>query len=456
MMQLSIENTSIWMDIKSVFESNKKPIIFNITGILHTEKENIPILKISTLDIVRDYASNISDTIFIEFKIPLGDYVNRFYPHRSNLELTIKKEQLTESGGVREKNTIISVEKFKAVFLNKENPDLEGSDLSHYSTAELNLRDILEVKLQLLNRSIEPLRIKTVSGIFRNVTQKQLIYNIMSGESNKVLIEGKPSIDGVDIVEPDNKVQLNNVIIKSGTNLSSIPTYLQNNSGGVYNASIGTYLQTFNSKKYWFIYPLYNTNRFNNNVEKIIFYSVVGNRLKGIDKTYNKEGLTTKILVTGNKRFRDNTDTESMNEGIGFKVSNAKAFMKKPVHLTKDGPKGARVNLNYEVINKERKDGLNYAPVSSNNITSNPYTEYSKVNSRTVTQIDLIWENANSDIIYPGMPCMYVYLENNKPIQLKGVILFVHSFTSLQGTGIINNTYRSMCTVSIIAEKKPL
>ncbi len=125
--------------------------------------------------------------------MPLGEYVVRLYPYRANLEFTIKRIQLQESDSDKEPNTSISVERYKAVFLVNENPVIAGSEIERIDTASLNMIDIVDVKLQLLDRSLEPIRIKTVYGVFRNVTPKQMIHTLLVGESMKIQVDGKPA-----------------------------------------------------------------------------------------------------------------------------------------------------------------------------------------------------------------------------------------------------------------------
>lgn len=452
MSTFQIEQTPLWLDIRKIINSGSKPIKFEINGMLHTEKEDIPVLKIVSIDVVRDYVKNTGDHIRLEFKMALGDYMVRLYPYRANLEFSIKKIQLEEISGNKEKNTNISIERYKAIFLMDENPNTGSSQIDANDTESINKMNIVDVKLQLLDRAIEPLRIKTVSGIFRQVTQKQVIYNLLAGESNKVLVEGKPCIDGINIVQPDNDDIKQHVVIQSGLNIVSVPSHLQEHAGGVYTAGIGTYLQYFKNKKIWFVYPLYNVNRFDGNVDKVIFYSLPQEKFQGMDRTYYKEGSVTKILVTSNRQYKDSADVDFMNKGVGFRLADANSFMKKPVELTAAGPVGKRANLNYEVSLIDRKDGLNYAPISDNKISNNPYVEYSKVLARTVARIDLVWENADYSMIHPGMPCKYIFLSKDKPVELKGVILFIHALTSLQGNGITNNVYKTICQISIVVE----
>lgn len=451
-----IEKTPLWADIRDVLATSNKPIKFEFRGMLHTEKEDYPVLKIYTIDLIRDYANNIGDVLHISFKMPLGEYMVHLYPFRTNLEFTIKRIQLQESDSNKEPDTPIIVERYKAVFLVDENPILTGSELERIDTASLNTVDIIDVKLQLLDRSLEPIRVKTVFGVYRNVTSEQMIHTLLAGESMKVQVDGKPAIDGIDIVEPDNKEVRKHVILPNGSLVIGIPTFMQEAMGGVYSSGIGNYLQKYNGKRLWFVYPLYNPMRFEKSKDdRAIVYAIPQDKFPNIDRTYKKDGKIVSILATAAKRYQDSADIDYMNKGSGFRMADARAFMKKPVKLTDEGPKGKRANLNYEVVAESREDGLNYAPFTSEGASSNPFRQFSRINARNVARIDFIWENCDYEMLYPGMPCKYIFLDDDKPIELKGIIAFVQVLTELQGQGINGTVYRSKCNVTILAEQRP-
>lgn len=448
-----IENTPLWADIKDTVFSGKKPIRFEYRAMLHTVKEDLPILTVVAIDTVRDYHNNIGDILQVQFKFPLGDYMVRLYPYRTNLEFTLKRTQLEEVEAAKVPNSKIYTERYKAVFLIKENPVISAGSLETLDIETLNKSDIVDVKLQLLDRSLEPIRIKTTSGIYRNVTNKQVIHSVLGGESNKVMVDGKPAIDGLDIVNPDNSESRKHINIPTGTLITGLPTFLQEKMGGVYGSGIGTYLQTYNEKKLWFIYPLYNIERFNENVKKVIFYAVPNDKLQHIDRTYKEDASITRIAVTSTKKYTDSAETDNMNAGVGFRMADARAFMKKPVQMTLEGPKAVRTRLNHEVGQFDRKDGLNYSPVAEDGPSDNPFKEYTKILARNLARVDLVWENANPSLLYPGMPCKYVFNSKGKTIELKGVIVFMHALTAMQGHTFNDTTYRTNCQVTILTEK---
>jgi len=448
-----LESSPIWMDVKKIIGSGKKPVKFEYRGQLHTEKQDITVLKIKSLDVVRDYWRKIGDLVEIMFQMPLGDYMNLLYPFRTNLEFSIKRIELTEGSTEKEPNSKVYVERYKAVFLVDKNPVPATADLEQYDNESLNNADIVDVRLQLVDRSLEPLRIKTAFGVFRDVTQKQVIRTVLGGESAKVLVDGKPSIDGINIVEPDNLEEKDHIIFRNGVSVLSVPTYLQEEMGGVYSTGIGTYLQRYKEKRLWFVYPVYDTKRFDKTPDdKLIVYALPQDKYPGLDRTYNKDGAVVMVVATSGRRYQDSADVDFMNKGVGFRMAEARSFMKKPVVLKEgEGAKGVRVKLNHESGTEDREDGLNYAPTVET--SANPFTEYSRVLGMQVAQVDFLWENSNPELLYPGMPVKYVFLDNNKPVELKGTVVFVHTLTALQAQGTNSNVYKNISTVTLLVEQ---
>lgn len=444
------KNNPLAADIREVLQKSKLVPTYELRCKIHSEKEDLFVIKLISLDIVKDYANKISDYIYLEVMMGLGDYSHRLYPNRANLEVSIKKIRLNNTSGKKEPDVI---ERFKAIFLDNENEPVTSSKLNTRQIEELNIHNVVNVKLQLMSRSVEPLRIKTCSGSYNNITQSKLLNSILSVESSKVLVDGKVSIDAVDVVEPDNKKIIEQVIIKSGTHVLDLPTYLQEKCMGVYNCGLGTYIQTYKNKKTWYVYPLYNVNLFDKSKSKIIFYVVPNVKYTGLDRSYCVDADIIKAIVSSEHTYTDSIDVNQMSDGSGFRMSDAKAFMKKPVDITEDGVVGNRGRLNYEAISSPRKDGLNYAKQSTNRISSNPFTEFSKLNAQSLARVDIKWENADSDLIYPGMPCKYVFVDSeSKIVELKGIILFCHSFRGLRGTGVVNSDYTTKCDITILCE----
>ena len=448
---MQVEDTALQADIKRVLESPGILPRYDFTGTLHTTANDHLVLKVVMIDVLRDYVNNIGDYTLIEIAIPLGVYIREIYPYRTNLEFTLNRKFIRESSTLQQKNTNNENERYKAIFL-PTNPQPTGGEYDQYGDRELNLVKIVEFKLQLLNRSLEALRIIEVSGIFKNVSMKDLIYTLMGETVSKVRIDGKQVIDGVDFVEPNNQIPVKQIILGNGLRLQDLPTHLQERSKGIYNGGIGTYFQPYRNKKYWFIYPLFDTGRFTKKGRKAIFYSIPSIRYLLLNRTYRDDQDVIYILVTGEKSYQDSAETEYMNSGVGFRMVDAGAVLKKPVELTEQGPVANPSRLNYRVANKSRTDGLNYVPPSQNEVSGNPFVNYSQVLMREGSKVDLIWHHSNMEIIYPGMPCQYVYLEKGKIRKTDGVVLFCHHIFQMETKGLQCHSYITSSYITLFVK----
>jgi hypothetical protein len=445
-----IETNALWADIQTISGSSVKNPNRILQGMLHTEKFDVPIFKMISLDIVRDYVNMISDQVFVEFQMPLGDYIAYLYTFRDNLEFTVKRT-IVDVHGTRQEDTELEETRYKAIFDTSKNVPVRGNELNLMDQETLNKSNIITVNLQLLDRSIEPLRIKTISGTFNKATRKQLIHTLLGGESLKVLVDGKPAVDAMDIVDPDNQEPCKTTVIDDFTPISSIPTFIHEKQGGLYTGGVGTYFQTFKEKRTWFIYPLYDITQFDSTKKpKAIFYMMPSGRMTLADNTYREEADIIHILLSDKKNYMDGAGNPHMNNGVGFRMADAKSYLKKPVELTEEGPVANRTRLNFEVGMQNRKDGLNYAPEVG--VSANPFIEYSKVLFRNLAKLECVWNNGNINKIYPGMPCKFMYINNGEIKEARGIILLVHDSMSRPVGGFDSKEYSSKMVLGIVVE----
>lgn len=423
-MQLYSQNTPVWLDVRKIVNDSNPSPVYNYTATLHMEKIELEAIDILTIDLIRDYVTKIADTIRIQLRISLGDYIYKLYPNRHNLEITITRSLISDDNLTRAKQS----DRYKAVFIPNRNQHFNLSSLESIDEFSLNNRPPVIVEFQLLDRTLEPLRTKTLSGVFSKVDIETLIRAILAGESAKITVDGKPGIDALDVVEPHNKDIIQQIVFPNQTPVLSVPTYIQENHKGVYNTGIGTYFQKYNDKRTWFIYPLYSLDRFANTKRKLVIYAINGRQFSSVDRTYSLENNVLKIITTGERMYVDDAEVSMMEEGIGFRQVTADEIINTPfIDDQENGPIGDRNKINTEVIFKDRKDGLNYAPMSKRMIANNLFAECSNISVRLGSRLDLTWYNSDPDLIYPGMPCKYFYLTDDKIKEANGVVLFTQT-----------------------------
>jgi len=450
MPSLTVNSSLLFQDINDI---QKQPLekyvsTFNIIVKLHTEEKDLDYVDnvtIAGINILRDYIENITDYIEVKLTIPLGTFVYDVYPHLDNIEVTF----ITEKQLYNTKKPVLRTERYKAVYLIDKNTSIPTN--TSQSRNDLNQNLPVVISLQLVDRSAETLRIKTTNGSFHNkinpantdMSPKSFIKSIISEEANKILIENNPPIDSVFIEEPDNKEQIQALVLPSNTRIIEIPEILQVKSTGVYNAGIGNYIQIFgkdplNYEKTFFVYSLYNPAKYKDSEYKVIFYSPITSSQSTTDVTYKYKDKVLKILCHSVNKIRDSKEASVMSTGSGFRSSNANSYMKKPIDIKPEGPSFNRNQLATEVVYKERKDGLNFSPNKS--VSSNVFQLSSEVLQKQGSYVNITVSNFDIDFIQPGSACLINY--ENKEYEVEELYGVIHqavvAYTPVSGSLVTN------------------
>jgi hypothetical protein len=456
---MELEKTGIWSDVlkitKSGVKSGNQSARFDWSIVLHTTDLDFSVYKILNIDINSDFVNNISDEITVSFTLDNSTYVSKFYPYIKNMEATLTMIAVGEFNQGQLTSAPYKVaQRFKVVFLPADNAKPVGGLAEMADAGSVSLTGFTLVHLQLINRSVEPLRIKTTSGISRGYTNEDNLRAILSSESKKILVDGKPVVSFIDIVKADNIAPNKHLVLPSGTKVITVPTFIHEMMGGLYNAGIGSYLKSYNGNNTWFIYPTHAINKPSASKPKAVLIALPENKLSFNDRTYRVESDVTYIIGHLNNSFIDDGETQFMESGVGFRMADSSAYMKKPVIMTPDGPKASRQRLNYEVSTTTRDDNLNYAPGSNKGSSSNPFTEYSNVNKRNGNKFMFIWQSGNNNLIYPGMSIVFKRMSGTNLIELNGIILKITTVIQADGRGTGRTTFTSRCVLTIFVEKK--
>lgn len=432
MSSLSVEHSPLYLDIKDIIAPHKEKFkpLFDFEIKLHTENKDLDYrdgVFIVDLHIVRNYLDNISDYMELRLNIPMGTFMHDVYDYLDNIEVTV----ITTKQLYRNNAPVTVLERYKAIYLLDKN--LHTPNMLSLGKDDLNNQMPYVLSLQLLDRSVETLRIKTTQGNFDRVINNNkdmsisaFLKSVISEQSNKILIENKPSLTGIDIEKPDNKDSLKAITLPSGTRVIEIPEYVQNNNIGIYNSGVGCYIQKFgideyNYRKNMFIYSLYNGVKFKDSEYKVIFYSPITSSHSSVDCTYKYRDKILRAICHSVTGIEDNKETSVMSSGGGFRVSNANSFMKKPVQIKDTGPVFRKDSLSTEVIFKDRKDGLNFAP--NKQVSGNQFKLTSELLQKNGSYANVEVSNIDHDYIPPGGKCKIVYeSRNNKVEEVFGVI----------------------------------
>lgn len=447
-----ITTSPLWVDIRDVMTAKKTTARWSYKAMFHTEKEDIAVGPLLHWEENRDYGGNIGASSHISFQLGLGDYEYRLYPYREHLEMSVRTIALDDTGKEKEDGSVI--QRFKVIFHPDKNPIITANKDGLQDATTLNSVQTVTVLLELQDRALEPLRRKMVTGAstFREVTVERLIRAVLVAGGQQLIIDGKPAVDGIEFDTPDNSELQSEIIVPHGTLLSNLPTWCQEKGCGVYSTGIGTFFQRYDNKNLWFVYPLYRFKKFDTAKKKLVIFSVPDGKLNGLDKTYKVEGDTLKILSVNGSEIKDEAGNSELSTGFGFRMVNAKAVMSKPVEMIKGVANFARHRIMTEVGHMARKDGMQFAPVVKP--SANNFHEFSKVLPSHSIHVTAIWENADPNLLFPGMAIKYIYQAHGKYVELKGCLTGVFINRSLQGRPGTATIYTTHVTLGMILESK--
>jgi hypothetical protein len=446
-----ITSNPLWSDLEAIFRQPDTGDAIHLTGFVHTVKEDIPIFKILQEELLRNYAEHTAEFYTVTAYVAAGDYLHRVFPYRDNLEVSIKQTWVTRRGELDTRRPPV-VWRYKALFPPDKNPRGSKDPLSSRQINDLNRLAPVTMVLELQDRCEEALRSKTISGVFQNVNAETLIRAATFHEANKVKVEGKPALEVIDIVEPDNTEAYPNLVLTSNLFVEDLPGWLQEKAKGVYNTGIGSFYQRWNDKPTWFVYPLYNDTRYNRAGKKLMVFDVPPERFQGHTSTYRVEGDITYVATTGDSGVLKTSNNRELAQGVGFRFADGESFMLKPVEITDTGVNTKRKELNYEYANRERADQNPYSP--SYQSTANPYFMMSKNVAYQMVLHFVQWENGNPELIYPGMPCRFVYIDKGQREEVDGTVVFCYAVALLQGNPLEDKRHARTVQLGLMLQRR--
>jgi hypothetical protein len=128
---------------------------------------------------------------------------------------------------------------------------------------------------------------------------------------------------------------------------------------------------------------------------------------------------TKSVLITGNTKFVDDNNIDSLNVGSGSRFTNSDLLSESNSKTENNRTIMSRGKLNTEFVTD---NSANYSP-SSGNITNNSFEVYSQVNARVGGIFVATWQNVDNTMLRPGMRVRIVYDDLGKLKILYGILM---------------------------------
>lgn len=446
---MEIESTSLFREINAIVNSPSKPVHYYWTAEIHANGQTYKPMKLLSIDFVEDYEGSYADEIFVELAISGGMYAKRLYPFQDLIDITLFRNPLREQGDTTDTEAILETERYTATMIDAGNPMLEANGMNSPSEEALDLTNVFNITFQLVNKSLEQLRMMSVGGIYRDATVEDVIKGVLTTESKKVKVEGSRMPKGVDMVSASNKTKRDHVIIPHGTKLVHLPEYIHRKCGGVYSSGMGYYLRG----DYWYVYPCYDTTRFNSAPQTLTIINVPTNKFPQIERTYRRDGSNLVIMATGEVRFSDDSEVQQLNLGNGVRFADADKFMEGFTTTKGNKTVASRGSNNSEFISIQRANGNNNVHMSTTPISANAMVEYSKLARRQGSVISLVWENSLPNLLFPGMMVKMLYMDNDEIKTVYGVALKAHHYVQSKGQGVTDGRHICRTMLAIFVKR---
>ena len=381
--------------------------------------ESFKPMRITDIDMERDFANAMSDDGVITFKMRMEEYQQLILPDKENLTMTLTTYYAAEMSPDIQHDVKPVVTKYRIYPRDTSNYNLKGKP----SIDEV--RALVDVTFDIVGPLIEHLRMTDVGGIYESIRAIDLLRVLFHEISKSVADTTRMISKGVDHVEPDVDVVVPYLIVPEGVRMINLPTYLNKYCGGIYNFDIGTY---YHNEK-WYIYPTFNTHRYTESKRTIDIYVAPPNHMPGSTRTW-MESLDRKklsIITTGDYTQIDRRDEDNLVKGNGVKFAKASELFDSWV-TTKDNLSVADMATNTaEFVIKNRDSDMQQ--IMRIDETDNVASVLTSLQSRKGYYVMVTWEASRPDLVIPGTPVRFYYMENGEVQQLEATVLKMESHT---------------------------
>lgn len=464
---MELENTPFVQEVEKIL-GDKTPPKFNIWSaeITANEKTVTPI-QLNSIDFIRNYAGSYTDEIHLSLLLGMGTVIHDVIPYKQDLVVTLKRSPVKSDGedefegvpsdltsyqdtaGIDTYAQDITSQSFRAFVIDDIASEVEGNTPVDADKDQADLQSLRVLRLQLLDFASEQLRMKSVGGLFRNQTPGQVLKHALTSASQEIEVDAPYSVQGVHEVEFDNKTERDHIVIPHGTALTDLADYLQYRGGGLYNAGVGMYLQY----RHWYVFPLYNHQRFDKELRTLTLINVPKTRLRGVERTYRTTAYQVIALVTGETKYFDDSEKAQLNGGNGLRYASAEQVVGGFAKVENNKAVVERDKNNSEFKTTERKTGLNNVQMSPRGITDNPFVELSKMTRRSGSHLQVVWENSDPGLIIPGMPVKYSYIVQDEVKTLYGTVIAAHHFVQQATPGFGNQRHITNSTLTLFVNR---
>lgn len=446
---MELKNSVLKTEIEALSRAPQYNISHTWEAVIHTPSGDHKALYVHWVKNFANYTANFSDEMVIALALPAGDYDFAVYKDRDALELTLKKIY-TEAGSavmIKSLNIEEDIQRFRAKIVNPGTDSIAQNAPGAQDRERLNATQTRDFKLQLVHPIADYLRKMSTGGTFSDCRGIDAIRAFLGKMSREAASRVNHEFLGVDVASGFKEQISESIVIPDHVPIIEIPKRINEESGGIYPTGFWYYI----TGKFWFVYPKMDLQRyFNHTGYRLRIINIPRDRFPESSKTfYVKDRLIT-VLATGDVKQFDLAEIEQENKGNGTRWVDPNKLFNDYVESGGNKAVADTKKVMTEVSIKARRDNTNFTTASDNPITSRHNIEYSKLASRAGMLVQFTWESAAPELIYPGMPCSFVYLKNELEVEeLTGVVTSIEWHSTTQLIDVKDRTFQTKAAVQV-------
>jgi hypothetical protein len=435
-------------EIDAVVQSGAKPVMHRWLATIHADGKSFDPYYVVDVNVERDYVKAYGEVVHLKVDMGEGSFQYGVLPFKDNLEVTLRRVTLVESKNVADPDGETFSMRYRATLTENGSGVLEGNTPVTQEAGRADRIKIKTVEMQLVDPVIEQLRLQSFASVVRDARPIEVIRFALTKYSRIPKTDDAKSVRGVDVVDDSNPDRFDHIDIPHLTKLIYLPKHIQQ-AYGVYTGGLGYFLQD----GMWYVYPLFDVTRYPKSRKTLTILNVPQGRFPSPERSYRETDTQVIMLSTGQVKHIDISEQLQLNSGNGARFVDARRVMD---GMFKTGGNKAvfdrSKNVN-EFVAENRKTGLNVIEQSDVKITANFMVEYSKMMSKAGSLLNCVWENSNDSLIYPGMPCKYVYVENNNVQEIYGVVHSLQTLNSCTSQDIVERRYGANSSLVLFLNK---
>lgn len=428
-----------------------RPVFNNLKAEFKTPTLTFYPYRVISFDQSCDYAGGFMEESFIEVLFTLEQYKQHVYPSRNNLLVSITHTPVSEQLGSVLQGAKNRVSKYRAQLLDAKDPGLISIRGVSPAPGMDGNKAFYPVVFQLIPQAMDKLRFVKVGGLYSGHTPADLCKALLTQAAAGVQGTDDDKVKNIDIAKPDNVKKLQHLNVPHGTEVYNLPGYIQKKVGGIYNHDIGIFLH----EQILYVYPLYDTSRFNKTEYAVDFFIIPKVQLPTTERSYFMESKRLSVAITGGLKHIDLSDARQSNEGTGtiFSLATKSFDGFAAIDENKATFDASKTTAGIKLSDRDSK--LENAQISKNRVTDNVAAELSKVASRTGQFAQFVWNNSDPSLLYPGMPMRLTFDSSEGTQQMYGCVVAVESHTEPNNPSFTADVYQTNTSVVVFYTKQP-